>query len=281
MLVDLTMTTWSAAKHDKKASRDVADANNAHVDSGRYNKRLIAKDALAAIKKVRSDASSDHLFLTLPWLNSGARLLTSATYFHYRKVMAEHERNFQAAVAAFLPEYPRLKAEAQASLGGLFNESDYPSEREVKSRFTFGYNVFPLPATFDPRLDLSDVEITRITRQLETNIQGALEGAVRDQYGRIIQVVGHMANRLREYTVTADGVEHPFRDSLVENVRELAALLPALNVTGDQGLGQVASRMQAELCAHDADTLRASQDARERTADAADRILAAATEFMA
>lgn len=280
MLVDLTIKKWSAAKHDKKISAEVADNHGADADSGRYNKRLIAKDALAAIKKIAGEAMDDHYAMTLPWMDAGARMLPSAAYFSYEATMRAHGERFEAAVAQFVTDYPSHRAQARINLNGLFSETDYPHESEIKSRFTFGFNFFPLPSASDFRVNLGALEIDRIRQQIENSTQAAFEDAVKDVYNRIGNVVGHMAGRLRAYNVTADGVEHPFRDSMVENVRELAALLPALNVTEDAGIAQVSASIAQELCTYDADTLRASQNAREKTADAADAILAAAREFM-
>jgi hypothetical protein len=43
---------------------------------------------------------------------------------------------------------------------------------------------------------------------------------------------------------------------LVDNVRELARLLPAFNLTGDPILANISERINAELCTYDADDPR-------------------------
>jgi hypothetical protein len=90
-----------------------------------------------------------------------------------------------------------------------------------------------------------------------------------------------MADRLRKYVVTENGVQNAFRDSLVGNVRELVDLLPALNITGDPVLTDITKRMRESLTVYDGDTLRASAAARIETAKAADDILATVSAFMA
>ena len=49
MLAGLNITQWAARKVDKKVTRETNDAHGAAHDAGRYNKALIAKEALAAI----------------------------------------------------------------------------------------------------------------------------------------------------------------------------------------------------------------------------------------
>ena len=41
----------------------------------------------------------------------------------------------------------------------------------------------------------------------------------------------HLAERLQAFQVTEEGVEHPFRDSVVTNLVKLVDILPKLNVT--------------------------------------------------
>lgn len=87
----------------------------------------------------------------------------------------------------------------------------------------------------------------------------------------IIEVVGHMAEKLKEYKVQPGKY---FADSLVKNVRELAELLPAFNLTNDPKLTRLTKRIVKELCAEDASVLRKDDDVRKSVAKSADDILA-------
>ena len=82
---------------------------------------------------------------------------------------------------------------------------------------------------------------------------------MRDAWERVTTVLAKMIERLNEYTPSAgkgDRAKGIFRDSLVENVRELIAVLPSFNLTGDSFLATLADRMERELCAHEAEELR-------------------------
>lgn len=277
VLVDLNISKWTASKHDAKVSREVADNHGSDIDFGRFNKRLVAKAALARIAKAAADAHEKHYAMTLPWLNAGGRILNSSACFEYARVMRECEAEYEAAVDEFVANYPQFVDDARRRLNGLFDPSEYPAPSQIRSRFSFGYNTFPVPDAADFRVDLGQDVIDRLN---DARDRAALEG-VRDVYGRIIKVVEHMASSLRDYKVTADGVEHPFRDSLVENVRELAMMLPILNVMGDPELQAISDRVVDQLCRHSAGKLRASEAARAEVAAAAEAILAQASEFLA
>jgi hypothetical protein len=61
------------------------------------------------------------------------------------------------------------------------------------------------------------------------------------------EAVSHLAERLQAYKVTGEGVEHPFRDSVVRNLVKLVDVLPKLNVTGDPELERLAAQVRASL----------------------------------
>jgi hypothetical protein len=86
-----------------------------------------------------------------------------------------------------------------------------------------------------------------------------------------------MSEKLREYK----GEDRTFfTASLVENVRELADLLPAFNLTNDPVFDGFAKRIQRELCAEDAKTLRENDKVREVVQKSADDILRDVTALL-
>jgi len=56
MLCSLSMSMWSARKHDPDASEEIAVRHGAQSDLGRYHKLLLPKQALAEIQKIVSRA---------------------------------------------------------------------------------------------------------------------------------------------------------------------------------------------------------------------------------
>jgi hypothetical protein len=51
MLCSVSISGWSARKHDPDASEEIAVRHGAQADSGRYHKVLLPKEALAEIEK--------------------------------------------------------------------------------------------------------------------------------------------------------------------------------------------------------------------------------------
>lgn len=280
MLVSLTIKQWTAAKHDKAVSREVATSHNSDVTMGRYNKQLLAKTALEKIKRAAGAARTEHYYRTLPWSDEGFRMLSSAGYFDYSDKMRALQNDFDAAVTEFIQNYPQYVQDARARLNGLFKAEDYPSEKEMRSKFSLGFNVCPVPTASDFRVDLGDAETARVRAEIQAATDATVKTAMSDAFDRVRKVIAHMAESLRNYAVTPDGVQNAFRDSLVGNVCDMAAILPTLNVTGDPALDQIARDITANLCQHSAEDLRTSEWKRADTARRAEEILASMEAYV-
>ena len=73
MLVSLRINSWSGRLYDRQASQQVAVHNDADTGAGRYNKRLLPKQAFAALAATMSNARTSHNANTLPWDDQGGR----------------------------------------------------------------------------------------------------------------------------------------------------------------------------------------------------------------
>lgn len=284
MLARLTICQWSARKLDRSVTDKVNRDHGAAHDAGRFNKLLISADALAEIQRIAGAARAMHHHFTLPWQDDGSRILPAAAYQDYAARMREFRRDFEAATAKFLSEYPAFVADARARLNGMFNPADYPDAADIRSRFSFSTPIDPIPDAGDFRVSIGDAQADAIRAEITDRLQDATRASVRAVYERIGEAVGRMAERLNAYK-PADGrggkAEGIFRDSLVENVRELAAILPALNITGDPDLSALADRINRALIQHDAETLRETDSIRRNVAAEAAAIADHVSAFLA
>ncbi len=276
MLVVLSVSQWQARKHEKKVSAEVAEAHGTHHDAGRYHKVLIARGALAEIVAAANKARSFHYANTLPWLDNGARVLPSANYMAYTEAMRALRVGFDAEVSKFVASYPDYVADARVALNGLFSDADYPNARQIVRRFNFDFDFMPLPTADDFRVALGDREQAKIRADIEDRVNQAVQGTVAHLWERIYKCVATMAENLKSYQPKTENskASNVFRDSTVQNIRELVDLLPGLNLTGDVRLHDATERMRNELCGHDADQLRDDDGLRTEVAQSAQDILA-------
>lgn len=272
MLANLRVRTWTRSKTEQDVTEEVASNHSSDVNMGRYSKQLLPREAFAGILKAWNKADAEYRMYTLPWLDSGFRILSSASYFKFTQMMREDETEFNKAVESFIKVFPKHIEDARQRLGSLFKEDDYPKPKTLRDRFSFGYRILPLPAAEDFRiLGLSDEEMETVRAEAEASQKEAVKQALADVARRIEDVVGHMAKRLNSGST--------FRDTLVSNVFEMAELIPALNITDDPMLVDISNRMRETLCAFSPDQLRTNNTARERIAKEAADILTQVSVF--
>lgn len=209
MLCSISISVWSARKHDPETSEEIAQRHGAQADAGRYHKVLLPKEALAEIQKIVSEARQEHYFMTLPWNDNGYRVLPAAAYMDHTDRMRELSNRFTPAVEALAHQFGQLVEEAKGRLGGLFRSEDYPAPDELRSKFSFETKVMPLPDAGDFRVALGDEEKERIKRQITAAVETSLQVASRELWQRLYEAVSHLAERLQAYKVTEEGVEHP------------------------------------------------------------------------
>jgi hypothetical protein len=180
--------------------------------------------------------------------------------------------DWQSLVRDFVDNYDDLKDNAQRFLGGLYNESDYPLRHEVVSKFNIDMAVFPVPST-DFRVSIADHELTAIQQDVERRVAEAQGKAMQDVWQRLYDRVKHMADKLAD-------PKSIFRDSMIENAREICALLPRLNFMDDPNLEALRQEVEMGISNHHPDALRNDPDLRRDTALEAQRIADAMRGFM-
>jgi len=246
MLVDLTISTYSGRKQDKTTQEEVTTSKGAHSkQAASVYKNLFANcTELAAITKFQAKVRFEHYRLTMPWADSGARLLPTMLLLDYTATMGKFQIEFKALVDAFLAKYDTLVAAAAFQLGTLFDRDEYLSSDKVARRFSMEFTYSPLPSSGDFRLDI-EAEVQRdLVQQYEERSNRMLNQANQEAWTRLHGVLTKISDRL---FVDEEGVKNKFHDTLVSNAEDLCDLLRALNVTGDADLERARKKLQDTL----------------------------------
>lgn len=273
MLVDLTITQWTARKYDKNATATVEETYNTTSQAGRFRKALVAKNALRDIKSIVSAARDYHRFNTCAWLDNGARILPAANYMEYTAKMRKYKAELEKQVERLLQDYPRLVEEAKIMLGGLYNSDEYPELPVLKSKYSFKVQVTPIPSGNDFRVALNTSEIKAIQTDIEARVKEATQNAIRDLWSRLFEVV----NKCVEKFSDPDAI---FRESLIGNMAELVELLPKLNITDNADLNKMCSTIRNKLCNLSTEELREDPKYREKAAEEAKNIMDIMSGYM-
>jgi hypothetical protein len=267
MLVLLRISSWSGRRFDRELTDEVCRSKSARSGAARVNKNLVeGSSELQAVAKCHGAIRQFVYAQTLPWADTGARILPVSNYFEFSKGMSGLKRAAEAAVEAFKRAFPDIINRAEVALNGMFDRGDYPSQAELDSLFSCSVDFRPMPEAADFRVVLADDEADRIRAEIEGQLQGALTDAMADLWRRLREAVDHMAKKLGEPGAI-------FRDSLVGNVRELVDLIPRLNLTGSSILETARAEVKEKLASLDPEVLRNSEIDRAMTARSAAAII--------
>lgn len=273
LLVQLSISQWTARKHDKRVTDQALSMNYASKDAGRFNKVLLpANDYLEQVHARSSAIRAEFYNNTLPWSMEGAQLLPSANYLNFMTKFRTAKGEWEALVASFVHHYPALKLQAKRALGNMYLDTDYPDERQIAAKFKIDMAVFPVPST-DFRTALSDGELTRLQEDVSSRLKQAHAVASRDVWNRLFERVEHIARQL-------GNPKGRIYDSLIDHAKELCELLPRLNIGDDPNLESMRQEVESKLAAHHPDALRASETLRQDTADQAQQIMDKMRAFM-
>jgi hypothetical protein len=265
MLANLTVRQWSARKRDKDVGQEV-EKNHGAKDAGNFNKLLIDKEALRPIVTLVGTLRTTHYDMTLPWGDNGDRLLPSKMYFDYTRAMRDLRDKLTSAVGDFVAGYPAFKQNARKRLGSMYDPEDYPDASDVGRKFGADLSFLPVPDAKDFRVDLGEDEVATIRADIEAQVAKQQEGAVRDLWRRLHEVVDNIHVRLLE----PDAV---FRDSLIENCAFVCSLASKLNINDDKALDAIRLDIEHSLTHVLPQTIRDDKVVRRRVCDAAATLL--------
>ena len=262
MLVTLTISQWTARKHDKSVSTEV-DRNHGAKNGGRYNKLLVRADALDPIEKVAGAARAYLYKMTHAWGDNGERMLPAALFLEFSQTMQQMRNEFDSRVQTFVNDYPTLVQEARVRLGTMYNPQDYPAD--VRSKFSFPPPaITPVPSANDFRVNLNKEYVDSIKADLISTLEARQKDTLKQCWARVRKVVTKITELGDE--------EARVYDSVITNARDLIDILPALNLTGDSELTDIASELQDILVPPD--RLRQDKRLKQDVALKADAILA-------
>ena len=273
LLVQLNISQWTARKYDKRATEQVAQQNGSASQAGRYNKSLLPmNDALNNIHQKSTLIRKKFYTNTLPWGIEGTMMLPSANYLNFMTEFRKEKADWESLVDTFYHEYPRLYADAQRFLGNLYNKADYPELYDIQRKFNMDMAVFPVPSN-DFRVSIGDAELERIQQDVEARVENSAQQAMKEAWQRLYDRVKHMAEKLADPKAV-------FRDTLVENTKEVCSILSRLNFADDPDLETMRQQVEGSLANNHPESLRNDPDLRKNKAEEARAIMDKMGAFM-
>lgn len=261
MLVSVSISCWSAKKIAKKESEELTNAKSASKRAAQVQKNLLADDArLTTVNKYAAEIRNWLAVTTLPWSDSGMRLVTTKQFMDFKADLDARKAQFEVLVNDFVAMYPTLISAQAFKLGSMFDRNEYPSQADIAAKFSLTYSFMPVPEAGDFRVDIAEDIRKDLEEQYAKDYAASVEAVNKDLWDRLKTVLDKMSDRLGS---DAGGKNKIFRDTLVENALEVCDMLGVLNVTGDAQLEAVRKEVQQTLLGVTADDLRKSEATRK------------------
>jgi len=166
-----------------------------------------------------------------------------------------YRSKIEGAVREFIVQYPSLIEEAKISLGTMFRPTDYPSVNELESKYSFEFNILPVPTENDFRVEMMKEDVDKIKAQIAEEVRLNQRAAVDSLWGRLRELVERMTNILPDESKR-------IRGTLVSNIVDLTDLIPKLNIVNDSNLEMIRVEIKDRLCEYDVEVLRNSKKLR-------------------
>jgi hypothetical protein len=248
MLVEFNASVWTARKLDRKVSDEVVASKSAGSKAAaRVNKNLLAGRPELDVIQNHVTAVRNYVYdNTLPWSDSGLRLLPTIRFIAFNARMQDEENTYWDLCKSFVTVYPSLITAQAMALGDMFKREEYPAPDTIAHKFGFSVNYMPVPTAGDFRVDVGNDAQRELQDKLTALADERVSKAMDDVRLRIKGHLERMVDRLGVDVVAGDAKPRRFHDSMIEGGFELCDLVKGLNVVGDTDLE--AARASLEQC---------------------------------
>jgi len=246
MLVDLSISVWTARKRDKTASEAVTRSSGAARGVASVNKNLLGDCAeLDAVQKFSENVRSLHRSMTMPWSDLGLRLLPTAQFFKYQKQMTALQDEFHRLADAFLKAYSWEISASELKLGTLFNREEYPTVDSIRDKFAFRMSFVPLPDAGDWRVDMEAEAKAALQKEYSSYFDTQIKSAMDDIWARLRDTLTTLTRQLEP---TAEGEKaRRIYDSVIDRAHDLVAMMETCNITNDPDMVRMQHNLRGTL----------------------------------
>jgi hypothetical protein len=262
MLLDLHMSVYTGRKQDKATAAEISISKNTRsAKAASVYKSLFTEDKdLEAIASYAGRVRTWMYSVTLPWADSGTRLVPTKSFFEITHELNEHEKEFNRLVDVFINNYG-VKVSSQAfKLGKLFDPKEFPDVAELVYKFGFNYVFTPVPSSGDFRVDIPAAATQQVIAQFEREHNKRMQEAMREPWERLYQEIKHIKDKMID---KEDGKPQKLYQSMLDNALGLCQTLTSLNLLDDPDLEAARRSLEQSLTDIDIVSLRKSPEVRE------------------
>lgn len=268
VLCAIESRVWTGAITDTATSNEVTASKKAAMDAGKFIKVLVKSSALSKVRNSLNKARMALYANSVPWIAS-SHLVKIDRMQTVNEMIEEQRAEFDAAVAQFIEEYPRLLEGAEARLGALFDPNDYPKAEHLPGKFSFSATWLPFTQVNPDMLATFDSEAAKM---VERSVKDAIERAKHEAHAamidRAVENVEGVKEALSRYSKASDAGERAvLHESRIASLSTTAADLRDYTFAeGSYRVGSIADTVRdlQEAASEGVDTYKESAPARDK-----------------
>lgn len=253
MLGSLSISFPEMRKNAKEVARKAEADGHAKDGTISASKHLLAGIAAHKIAKDKVTAIRAWWANTLPpWSDGkgGWRACASLAVPDIKVQLGDMWREELALYEEFLRKYPEYREQRKFEMGEFFDPREFPSPEEMRRRLAIRVSWCALPKAEDIRI-------------VEGMDEADVQAAMKDERDRIMRAEEYAAQKLfkvvksmRDTMATPIGEPGAkFNNTKLENILQVAELIPKINLTGNPKLNALAKEAK-KLATKSPDELR-------------------------
>ncbi len=288
LLIKIKCTKWQHSKNDKDAATALAIQHNVFDKDGNpdhkafsVHQNMADVPVIKALDKTIGRVGNNVVRkMLLPW-TEGEHLVTADILDKVERKLEEYQDHLIDLERELKQEWPTKLKELESRLGDKFDPDFYPSVDDIADAYSITFKLKNIDDSNDIRVKLPNSKIKKIKEDAEEEITRKVKVAQDKVRDRVVGVLETMIEGLERHGVIEEGATKPskFANSTIANVKELADILPDLNIFGDDQLDIAANKILSKLRNANPDELRESEDKRKETIKDAKNIVDSLSGF--
>lgn len=252
--------TLSEENEEFAKLKGVTDATLTRISVNLFSQHL------KPVRSVQSEARRYLVSKGLAWGFRGQIIVDNAISPEVSAFLQDLQMKGQALWMTFLKEYPMNVKKAESELGQIFHQSLFPTVEELESKYYFDIQRSTVDDPEDPRAGWSKKEQKQMKAVLLKQEKKNIKVATIELISRMEEPLQSLIESMGTYEGGPKGSKS---NALINNVRELVAIMPGMNLTDDPELDSIREGLIKTVCQFDSKELKEDQNSRQDMLDAA------------
>ena len=284
ILVSVKTKKFTATVKNREATAEFATDKQTTSEWVNITQRLVAKSVIDGPRKIAergknylrgvSPGEFDGEFLRggLPYWGQNVHILPNTLSDKVLRNLGAFQEKFTEAVEVVRKALPDALKQAAIENPLLANQVAMPDVDTIcDEKFQFEWQLDVIPSSDDIRVDASKEFVDELKRSVQGRADRKLQEVTQHSVMAVIKGATHLAKSCEDYDPQKKG-KSPFRDSAVNQVRELIPVIRGLNINADAAIDKAATDLLAAVGNKSANDLRADGEVRKDVASQARKV---------